>query len=355
MAKKLKIIEIDGKKIGDGKPVYCIAEIGSNFDGDLNRAKYLIDLAIASGADAVKFQSFLTDKIISKEGFQKLKKGFQAKWKKSVYEVYKAAEFPREWHEEISNYCKKKKITFFSSPYDFEAVDLLEKINVPAYKIGSGDITWHEILDYIANKGKPIILGTGASNLQEIREAIDVIRSTGNNKIVLLQCVTNYPNTFENANIKAMIDLRKKFDCLVGYSDHTPGSIVPLGTTALGGCMIEKHFTDDKTREGPDHSFAMNADEFGTMVKKIRILEKALGSKKEIYSEEDKTVILQRRCLRASKNIKKDTILTSDMIDVLRPAPKDSIFPKNIKEIIGKKVNRNIAKGEYFTWGIFKR
>jgi len=347
---KIKTIDIDGKTVGDNQSVYCIAEIGSNFDGDLNRAKSLIDLAIKCGVDAVKFQSFLTDKIISKEGFKNLKEGFQAKWKKPVYEIYKNAELPRKWHKEIFDYCKKKKITFFSSPYDMEAVDLLDDLGVSAYKIGSGDITWLEMLEYIAEKGKPVILGTGASTIDEIEEAVNIIRATGNNDLVLLQCVTNYPNTFENANIKAMVELKEKFDCLIGYSDHTPGSIVPLGMTALGGCMIEKHFTDDKTRDGPDHPFAMDANDFETMVKDIRTLEKTLGSKKVIYNEEKQTRILQRRCLRASRSIKKGTILSREMIDVLRPAPENSIYPKYLEKVIGKKTIKEINNGEHFTW-----
>lgn len=346
----MKTINIDGRTVGDGQPVYIIAEIGSNFDNDIDRAKYLVDLAKKCGADAVKFQSFLADKIVSKEGFKGLQVGFQAKWKKPVYEIYKDAEFPREWHEEIANYCKKVGVTFFSAPYDKDAVDLLEKINVPVYKIGSGDITWLEMLEYIANKGKPIILGAGASNIDEIEEAVKIIRSTGNNDLILLQCVTNYPSTFDDANIKAMLELRKKFDCLVGYSDHTPGSVVPLGMTALGGCVIEKHFTDDKTREGPDHPHSMDKEEFTFMVDSIRSLEKSLGSEKDIYPEECETVILQRRCLRASEDIKKGTILNRELISVLRPAPEDSIYPKHLEQIIGKKVKTDIKKGQHLTW-----
>jgi N-acetylneuraminate synthase len=351
----MRAIEIDGRLVGDNQPVYCVAEIGSNFDGDLDRAKYLIDLAKKCGADAVKFQSFLTDKIISKEGFKNLKKGFQAKWKKPVYDVYKDAEFPREWHKEISLYCKKKKITFFSAPYDYDAVDLLESINVPVYKIGSGDITWLEFIEYIAMKNKPIILGTGASTIDEIKDAVETIKSARNNDLVLLQCVTNYPSSFENANIKAMLKMKWEFKCLVGCSDHTPGSVVPLGMTALGGCIIEKHFTDDKKRQGPDHPFAMDADDFKKMVDDIRNLEKALGEEKKIYNEEEQTVILQRRCIRAAKDIKKGTVIKRNEIDVLRPAPKDSIFPNYIDKIVGKKILKDVDKGEHLTWEILER
>jgi N-acetylneuraminate synthase len=340
-------IKIDNKWIGDDCPCYVIAEIGSNFDGSIERAKKLIDLAKEAGADAVKFQCFKTEKIVSKEGFEGLKSGFQSKWDKPVCEVYRNAEFPRDWNKELFEYSKKKGITFFSSPYDKEAVDLLDKIGVPAMKIGSGDITWLEMLDYIARKGRPVILGTGASTLEEVEEAVNAIKATGNDKLILLQCVTNYPSSFDDANIRAMVMLREKFGTLVGYSDHTPGYIVPMGSVALGGCIIEKHFTDDKTRKGPDHPFAMDFEDLKLMVKNIRLLEKALGKPvKELYPEENETVILQRRCIRAKENIPKGKVITKDMLDVLRPAPTNALYPKYVPKIIGKEASRDIKKGE---------
>ena len=179
-------IEIDGKLVGDGHPCYTIAEIGSNFDGSLERAKKLIDLAKEAGADAVKFQCFKAEKIVSKEGFEGLKIGWQAKWNKPVFKVYQESEFQREWIKELFEHAKKRNITFFSAPYDKEAVDILDKIGVPLFKIGSGDITWLEIIEYIAKKNKPILLSTGASTLKEIEEAVNTIKSTGNNKLILL-------------------------------------------------------------------------------------------------------------------------------------------------------------------------
>ncbi len=343
-------IEVDGKKIGDGYPCYTIAEVGSNFDGDIKRAKMLIDIAKKAGADAVKFQSFLANKIVSEKGFEGLKVGFQSKWDKPVYEVYQNAEFPREWTKELFEYSKSQGITFFSSPYDFEAVDILEELDIPAYKIGSGDITWHELIKYIAEKGRPIILGTGASTMDEIKKAVDVIRSVGNEKIILLQCVTNYPSTFENANISVQKQLRDTFGTLVGYSDHTPGYVVPMGSVALGGCIVEKHFTDDKTRPGPDHPFAMDYDDFKIMVDNIRALEKSIGKpEKDIYSEESETVILQRRCVRAKQDIKAGTVLSKDMLEVLRPAPKNTFKPFEIDEVIGKTIKEDLNQGYELT------
>ena len=331
------------------KKTYIIAEIGSNFDGDLNRAKMLIKLAKESGANAVKFQCFKADKIISKEAFKDLKKGFQKKWKKPVFEVYKNAEFPREWHKELFNYCKDMKIDFLSSPYDFEAVDILDKLGVKAFKIGSGDITWNEMLRYIAKKKKPIILSTGASSLKEIDEAIKTIRAEGNENITLLQCVTNYPSKFESANIRAMETMGKMFNVDIGYSDHTLGNIVPLGAVTLGAKIIEKHFTDDKKREGADHPFAMDYKEFKEMVDSIRTLEKALGSPfKKVYEEEKETQILQQRCLRASKDIEKGTKIKEEMIDVLRPLTENCLKPNKKIEIIGKTLKRDMKKGDAF-------
>ena len=199
---------------------------------------------------------------------------------------------------------------------------------------------------YIARKGRPVILSTGASTIAEVDEAVNVIRSEGNKEIVLLQCVTNYPSHFECANIRAMKRMGEIFGVPVGYSDHTPGMIVPLGAVALGACVIEKHFTDDKTRQGPDHPFSMDGKDFKEMVNGIRILEKALGdSHKDLYEDEKETVILQRRCLRAAKDIPAGSKITEDMIDVLRPSPTDSLAPKYLKSILGKKAGKNITKG----------
>jgi len=347
----MKRIKLRDRWVGEGGPSFLIAEIGSNFNGSLERAKKLIDLAKSSGADAVKFQCFATDKIISKEGFEGLKSGFQAKWGKSVYQVYKDAEFPRKWHKELFDYSENKGIIFFSSPYDKEAVDILDDLGVPAFKIGSGDITWLEMIKYIASKGKPVILGVGASTISEIDEAKKAIRSQGNQEIILLQCVTNYPSHFESANIKAMKAMGEMFDVLVGYSDHTPGSLVPLGAVALGACVIEKHFTDDKTLVGPDHPFAMDGKDFREMADSIRILEKALGSPvKDVYAEESETIILQRRCLRAAKDISAGEAITRDKVVALRPLANNCLAPKYEDAIVGKKARSNLKKGEPFTW-----
>ncbi len=349
--RQVQKIKIGERWVGDGEPVYIIAEIASSFDGSKERAKMLIDLAAECGADAVKFQCFEADKIVSKEGFEGLKTGFQSKWDKPVYQMYKDAEFPRQWHRELVDYANSKGVDFLSSPYDKEAVDIVAESGSPALKIGSGDLTWLEMLTYAAEKKLPIILGTGASTIAEIEEAVETIRNAGNSHIVLLQCVTNYPSHFEYANIRAMQTLRLAFDLPVGYSDHTPGSIIPLGAVALGACIIEKHFTDDRSRKGPDHPFSMNPKDFREMVDGIRALEKALGSSaKRLYEEEKETVVLQRRCLRAAKDLTRGTIITEEMIDVLRPAPEQTLYPKYKPVLIGRTLKADMKKGSPFTW-----
>jgi len=335
-------IKIGDRWVGDGELTYIIAEIGSNHDGSLAQAKKIIDYAKEMGADAAKFQSFLAEKIISRTGFEK-KMSFQAKWPKPVWQVYKEAELPREWHKTLADYCKKKGIHFLSSSWDKEAVDLLDELRVPAFKVGSGDITNLPLLKYTAEKGRPIILATGASTLNEVRGAVDVIKSSGNDDIILLHCVVNYPSLVEDANIRAMVTLKNTFGYLVGYSDHTLDDLVPLGAVALGACVIEKHFTFDRTRPGPDHPYAMEVPEFAAMVKKIRLLERALGSPvKRLAPSEKETVILQRRSLFAAVDIPAGTVISRDMIEILRPAI--GLLPKQIDAVVGKKAKVSIKQ-----------
>ena len=352
---KKRSIKINGRKVGPHSPSYIIAEIGSNFDGSKNRAKKLIADAAECGADAAKFQAFKAEKIVSQEGFAGMKEGFQSDWDQPVYEVYKEAELPREWLPELKRCAQEEGIDFLCTPYDREAVEQLEEIDVPAYKIGSGDITWVDFLKNIAALEKPVLLSTGASTIEDIDRAVRNIMQTGNSRLALMQCVTNYPSDFESANIRAMETLQQAFEVPVGYSDHTPGSVVPLGAISRGGCLIEKHFTDDKTRSGPDHSFAMNLDEFSDMVQSIRRLESALGSRRiHLYDEEKTTVVLQRRCLRATSYIEAGTTLSEKHIEALRPAPTDSIEPWQRSSVLGCTPKYDLEEGEHITWNHFK-
>ena len=343
-------ITIDGRKIGAGAPTYFIAEIGANFDGSLEKAKEYAHVAKSCGADCAKIQSFKSKKIVSGKGFASMKlKGVHGSWDKSVDKVFEEVEFPREWHKEYFEYCWKIGITPSSAPYDYEAVDLMEKIGTEFYKIGSGDITWLEMVEYIAKKGKPVMLATGASALAEVDEAVRVIEKTGNRDLVLMQCITNYPSKFESANIKVLNTYREAFGAILGYSDHAPGDVVPLGAVSLGAKVVEKHFTFDRSLRGPDHPHSMEPQEFSDMVKRVRDLEKALGSsKKEVVAEEFETVIVQRRGLTAARDIKKGyTIKKTDIVE-LRPAL--GIYPKYKGVVVGKRARKSLKAGEPIRW-----
>ncbi len=341
--------------VGDDEPTYFIADISANHDGDLDRAKMLIHSAAMSGADAAKFQNFRASKIVSEYGFGTLGKqlSHQAKWGKPVYEVYKDASLPWEWTAELKAYCDEVGIEFFSSPYDFEAVDMLAPF-VSIYKIGSGDITWPEMLEKIARKGKPVILATGASDMKDVQRAVHTLLAI-NPSLALLQCNTNYTGNIENfkhIHLNVLKTYRKMYPgAVLGLSDHTPGHATVLGAVALGARVIEKHFTDDTSREGPDHPFSMTPTSWREMVDRVRELEYALGgSDKQIAENERETVVVQRRCLRASRDLKAGVILRSDLIDVLRPAPLDAIFPYELNKLLGMRLRVDIPKGEYFRW-----
>ncbi|HEX6914783.1 MAG TPA: N-acetylneuraminate synthase family protein [Chitinophagaceae bacterium] len=348
-----KEIKIGKRMVGAGHPSYIIAEIGANFDHSLSKAKELCDAAKEAGADCAKFQSFISEKIVSGKGFARMQlKGVHGSWGRPVNEVFKDAEFPREWHAEVSAYCDKIGIDFSTSPYDFEAVDLCEELKVPYIKIGSGEITWLEMLEYIAKKGLPMILATGDATLSEVDEAIRTIEATGNRNLILLQCITNYPSMIESANINVLKTYQSAFDILTGYSDHSPGDVVILGSIALGGCVVEKHFTLNKKDKGPDHPHSMDVAEFKLMVNRIRQLETAMGStRKFVVEEEAETVYVQRRGLYAARDIKKGQVLSAEDITALRPAL--GILPKYKPVVIGKVAKTDIAANEPLFWDNF--
>lgn len=347
--------KIGEKAIGDGSTVYFIADIAANHDGSLARAKRLIHQAAEAGANAAKFQHFRASKIVSDFGFRELgaQQSHQAKWRKSVYEVYDGASLPWEWTPELKACCREAGIDFLSTPYDFEAANMLDNY-VEAYKIGSGDITWLEMVKHIAEKEKPVILSTGASTMSEVRRAVDAI-STINPVLGLLQCNTNYTGTvdsFGHIHLNVLQSYRSWFPQVVlGLSDHTPGHAAVLGAVALRAKIIEKHFTDDVTREGPDHGFSMTPTTWREMVKCTRELERALGSAdKFVAGNEEATVVLQRRCLRAARDLPAGERLERCDVDVLRPAPRDAIFPHEIDRVIGRRLLAPMSKGEQFRW-----
>lgn len=342
-------IKIGKRYVGDSESLYFIADIAANHDGDIGRALRLIELAKESGADAVKFQNFKASKIVSRSGFEALGARFshQAAWKKPVFEVYQDASIDLGWTEKLKKHCDLVEIEYMTSPYDFESVDHVDSY-VNAYKIGSGDITWHQMLKYIASKGKPILLATGAASWDEVKSAMGVLQKLSK-QIVLMQCNTNYSGKVDNfkfINLNVLKRYGRYFpDVVLGLSDHTPGCSTVLGAVALGARVFEKHFTDDKGREGPDHKFSIIPLEWREMVEKANEVYFALGDGvKKIENNELETAILQKRALRYICDFNKNHILKVSDIFPLRPIPEGALPPYKINDVIGKRILRNVKE-----------
>ncbi len=341
------VMSIGSSQIGETFPTYFIADIAANHDGDLERAKALISLAAQCGANAVKFQHHNVSKYVSDKGFRALGNKFshQSQWNKSIFEVYKDAEVPLNWTLQLKNHCQDLGIAFFTTPYDLDIVDELDQY-VPAFKIGSGDLAWDEMLIKVASKSKPTLFATGASSLQEVIHAHDVI-SKINPSMILMQCNTNYTGSSENfqhINLNVLKTYRALFPhTILGLSDHTPGCETVLGAIALGARVIEKHFTDDNNRSGPDHPFSMDPGSWEQMVNSSRLLERSLGSPiKRVESNELDTVILQRRAIRAVRDLKKGEKLTRESIEFKRPCPHGALSPNDFFMVEGKSLNKEL-------------
>ncbi len=334
----MKKVNIGSRPVGEGEPVFIIAEVGSNHDGKLEQARQLITAAKKCGADAVKFQSFTADRLVSPKHDK-------------IYQAFKKVEMPREWHEELVKYAASQDIIFMSTPFDEESASLLHSLGVPAFKIASGDVTHFPLLSHVADFKKPIILSTGMATLGEVEAAIRVIRSRGNNDIILLYCVSIYPPRLEDANVKGMVTMRETFHLPVGYSDHSAGVTVPLGAVALGACVIEKHITIDRTLPGPDHPYALEVSEFAEMVRQIRLLELALGSGTKAPAEaEIPERKWARRGIYAAVDIPGGTTITGEMLKMVRPCV-DAFAPGDIDSVVGKTARKDIAANEPIEWG----
>lgn len=342
-------IKIKDREISVSEPAYFIADIASNHDGDIERAKELIWLAKEAGADAVKFQHFLARSIVSDYGFSHMRaSGHQAAWQKSVYQVYQECEYHREWNRALADEAGKAKIDFMTTPYDIEAVIGVDEY-VEAYKIGSGDITWLQFLEYVSRKNKPIFLATGASDLDDVHRAVECILRY-NKDIALMQCNTNYTGSLDNLQY-VNLNVLKSYAILypgmiLGLSDHTPGHATVLGAIALGARIIEKHFTDDNNRVGPDHAFSMNPLTWKDMVERARELESALGDgHKKIEDNEKETVIVQQRAIRIKKDMAAGEMISADDIEFLRPAPLGAYKPYQMEKVLGKVLSADKKAG----------
>lgn len=353
-----RTFRIDDRQVGADAPTYFIADIAANHDGDLSRAIDLIHQAAEAGADAAKFQHFAAATIVSDVGFKALggQQSHQARWKKSVFEVYQDASVDPGWTPYLRKACAEAGITFFTSPYALDLVDAVDPY-VPAYKIGSGDITWLEIIEHIARKNKPYLIACGASTFDDVTRAVDRALEI-NQQLALLQCNTNYTASLENfryIQLNVLRSLRDMYpDLVLGLSDHTPGHATVLGAIALGARVIEKHFTDDTARAGPDHAFSMDPRTWREMVDRSRELERSLGTgAKRVEANERETVVLQRRAIRAGTDLEPGVVITRADLTVLRPCPSDALPPYELQNVVGRTLRHPVKNGQHLRWTDF--
>ena len=347
----MKEIRIGNKIISENSPVFIVAELSANHRQDLELAKDTIHAMKEAGADAVKLQTYTPDTITidCDNEYFKIKQG--TLWDgKTFYELYEEAYTPWEWHYELKELAEKLGLIFFSTPFDRTAVDFLEKLNVPAYKIASFEITDLPLIEYAASKGKPMIISTGIATLCDIQEAVSACKRVGNDQIILLKCTSAYPAPLEEVNLRTIPNMAETFGCIVGLSDHTLGISVPIAAVALGARVIEKHFILDRKIGGPDAAFSLDPDDFRAMVKAIREVEKALGKVSYELSEKIKRSREFARSLFVVKDIKAGEVFTEENVKSIRPGY--GLPPKHLKDILGKKARKDIKKGTPLSWDL---
>lgn len=336
-------IEIDGRKIGEGYEPYIIAELSANHNGDINNAFKIIEEAKKAGADAIKLQTYRPDTITidcDNEDFQ-IRGGL---WDgNSLYQLYEWAHTPWEWHKALFEKAKQEEITIFSSPFDFTAVELLEELNAPAYKIASFELVDHALIARVAQTGKPMIMSTGMANEDEIREAIEVAKANGCQDLVVLHCVSGYPAPADQYNLKTIADMQTRFGVLSGLSDHTIDNATAVTSIALGACMIEKHVTLDRHGGGPDDSFSLEPHELAALCKDTKTAWVALGKVNYERTEAEKGNVKFRRSLYVVKDIKAGEMFTKDNVKSIRPG--FGLAPKYYDNILGKTAVKFIKRG----------
>ena len=336
-------LDLGGRMVGHGYPCFVIAEAGVNHNGDLDLAHRLVDVAVDAGADAVKFQTFQTERIISrtapKADYQVENTGSD----ESQFDMIKALELPEEAFAQLMAHCQERGILFLSTPFDHESVDILARLDVAAFKIGSGEITNLPLLEKIAGHGKPMIISTGMATIGEVETTIRTAREAGTQEVILLHCVSNYPTDPADVNLRAMRTMARAFGLPVGYSDHTEGLEVPLAAVALGASVIEKHVTLDKTLPGPDHRASLEPDELARMVSGVRIVEKSLGhGRKEPATSEANTTAVARKSLVAKRDLTAGTVLTEEMIDIKRPG--NGLPPSMRLHLVGRSLRIDVTE-----------
>jgi N,N'-diacetyllegionaminate synthase len=341
-------VRIGDRLIGQGEPVFIVAEAGVNHNGKVELGRKLIDAAKVSGADSVKFQTFKAQKVVTKYAgkadYQK-----QVDREESQYEMLKKLELSSRDIKKLFDYAEQRRIIFLSSPFDEESVDLLDQLGVCAFKVASGEITNFVLLRYIAEKKKPVILSTGMSTYEEVEEALETLRKAGAREIVLLHCVTSYPARAEDANLRTIETLRNRFKLPVGLSDHTRSIAVPVAAAALGAVLVEKHFTLSKDLHGPDHRASLEPSEFKQMVMAIREVEKSLGDgEKRLTADEEEIKKAVRRSIVARVRIPKGTVIREDMLDFKRPGT--GLRPRDLGKVVGRKAKKGIESDELITF-----
>lgn len=340
-------IEIAGRRIGPGHPCFIIAEAGVNHNGSLDMARQMVDVAVGAGADAIKFQTFKTENLISQDAPKAAYQLETTGGAESQFAMLKALELPPEAFGQLMTHCQERNILFLSSPFDEESADLLAGLDVAAFKIPSGEITNLPFLTHVARHKKPMIVSTGMAYLSEVETAVRTIEETENLETILLHCVSNYPSEPANTNLRAMLTMATAFNVPVGYSDHTLGIEVPLAAVAMGACVIEKHFTLDRTLSGPDHRASLEPDELARLVRGIRTVEDSLGNgRKEPATSEADTAAAARKSLVASHALTAGTVLTGEMIAIKRPGT--GLSPSMHGHLVGRSLRADIDEGTLF-------
>ena len=341
-----KFITIGNKYIGDSQPVFIIAEIGVNHNGDFGLAREMVEIAGDCGADCVKIQTFKAERVVTQNA---PKASYQLKTTNPdeiQLEMLKKLEFDPKRYGDLMDLCHSLDMTFMSTPYNIPDIDFLDELGVPAFKLASIHMAEPYIIEYTARKKKPVILSSGMSTMLEVKEGIGVARDTGNSDLILLQCTTNYPSLIEDTNLNAMITMRDELRIVSGYSDHTDGDVACIAAVAMGAKVIEKHFTSDKSLPGPDHTSSSNPKEFKRLVKNIRNTEKALGSAvKKPCEVEITNAVGMRRSIVSNQLIKKGELIDVSMLTFKRPAT--GLAPKQLYEVVGHKAKRNILPDEF--------
>lgn len=342
-------IQLGSAKIGDGNPVFVIAEAGVNHNGDLDLAAELVRQAARSGADCVKFQTFKAERVVTHDA---PKANYQLKVtdpSESQLSMLKSLELSETAYSDLIALCEKERLIFTSTPYNEEDIAFLDELDVPLLKSASIHCAEPRFLQRMAATGRPLIVSTGMATWEEIDEAIAAIKSTGNKNFVLLQCTTNYPSLIEDTNLRAMVEIRRRHECLVGYSDHTQSHVPCLGAVALGACVIEKHFTTDQSLPGPDHSTSETPEQFKVLVKAIRTMEVALGQSDKVPSEaETANMVGMRRSIAARHALPAGHLICDNDLTCKRPA--SGIAPRDWGKVVGRRTARPVTQGSLLTW-----